>query len=125
SRTSISPSPRYTAAGIRTAPIRGTIRAPVTLSPHCGKPAARNEEAADPKAGGSKRSACATSDNADVLRFVTLAAGRHVDLDVLTLFEGLVALALNVRVVDENVLLAFERDEAEALLGVEEFHCSC
>ena len=59
------------------------------------------------------------SDHANVLRLITLATGSHVELDVLALFECLVAVTLNVRVVDEHVLLAFERDEAEALLGVE------
>jgi len=65
------------------------------------------------------------SDHANVLCLVTLATGSHVELDFLALLERLLTLALNVRIVDEHVLLALERDEAEALLGVEKFHCSC
>ena len=65
------------------------------------------------------------SDHPDVLSFLTLTAGSDVELDVLALFERLVSITLNVRVVDEDVFLTFERDEAEALLGVEEFYCSC
>src|ERR1700674_4673055 len=93
------------------------MRVSVTTSMLTTKPPAR--------AGGFERLASATSDHADVLRFVTLAARGYVELDVLALFEGLVALALDVRVVDEDILLSLERDEAEALLGIEKFHCSC
>src|SRR4029078_6708720 len=66
-----------------------------------------------------------TSDHANVLSLITLATGGHIELDVLAFLERLVAITLNVGGVDEYVLLTFERDEAEALLGVEEFHCSC
>jgi hypothetical protein len=90
----------------------------------CQKASPRNDEAAGTGPAASTLPS-EKSDHANVLRFVTLAARGYVELDVLTLFERLVSLTLNVRVVDEDVLLTFERDEAEALLGVEEFHCSC
>src|SRR4029077_12875891 len=65
------------------------------------------------------------SDGANVLCFVTLATGRHVELDLLAFFECPVAIALDVGVVDEDVLApAFERDEAVALLGVEKLDSS-
>jgi hypothetical protein len=38
----------------------------------------------------------------------------------LTLFEGLVAVALDVGVMNEDVLVSLARDEAVTLLGVEE-----
>ena len=43
-----------------------------------------------------------------------------VELDCLTLFEGLVAVALDVGVMNEDVLVSLARDEAVTLLGVEE-----
>src|SRR5689334_121126 len=46
----------------------------------------------------------------------------HVELDALTLFEGLVPVHLDGRVVDEHVLTAVHGDEAVALLGVEPLH---
>ena len=55
---------------------------------------------------------------------VDLAAGRHVELDVLALFEALVARAGDLGVVDEDVVAALAGDEAEALLVVEELHGS-
>ena len=68
------------------------------------------------------------SDDPDVLRFLALAAGSDVELDVLALFERLVAGALDVGEVDENVSALFPGDESVALLGVEELHgasCQC
>ena len=44
--------------------------------------------------------------------------------DALALFEARVSTSLNVRVVDEDILALLTRDEAEALLGVEELHGS-
>ena len=67
-------------------------------------------------------------ENANVLRFLPLPPGRNIELDMLTLVEGLVAAALNVRVVDEDILALLSRNESEALLGVEELHgtrCQC
>lgn len=43
-------------------------------------------------------------DGADVLGFLALAAGSDVELDQLTLVEGLVAGALDVREVNEHVV---------------------
>src|SRR5204862_1294701 len=58
------------------------------------------------------------SDEADVLGFVALASGSDVGLDSLTLVEGLVPVALDVGVVDEDVVAILPRDEAEALFRV-------
>src|SRR6478736_2673295 len=65
------------------------------------------------------------SDDADVLGFLTLAAGADVELDALTLFQGAVARALDGREVDENVGAVLTGDEAVALLRVEPFHTAC
>jgi hypothetical protein len=62
------------------------------------------------------------SDRSDVLGFVALAALADVELDGLVVVEGLVALAHDVRVMDENVIAALARDEAEALLAVEKLY---
>src|SRR3954452_24704280 len=60
------------------------------------------------------------SDGADVLRLRALRTLRDVELDLLVLVEGLVALRLDGRVVHEDVVAAvLLRNEAEALLGVE------
>src|SRR5882757_5381055 len=62
----------------------------------------------------------ARSDRANVLRLRTLRALRDVELDLLVLVERLVAIGLNGRVVNEDVVAAvLLGDEAEALLGVE------
>src|SRR5690349_16073504 len=68
------------------------------------------------------------SDHPDVLGLLALAARGHVELDLLALLEGLVAVALDVRVVDEDVVRTLAGDEAVALLVVEELdgtgsHC--
>jgi hypothetical protein len=65
------------------------------------------------------------SDDADVLRLFALPAGSDVELDTLPLIEGLVALALDVGEMDEDVVALLARDEAEALLSIEELHGSC
>src|SRR5215217_7582140 len=60
------------------------------------------------------------SDRADVLRLGALGTLGDVELNLLVLVQGLVALGLNRRVVHENVVAAvLLRDEAETLLGVE------
>ena len=65
------------------------------------------------------------SDHANVLGFLTLAAGGDVELDALALVKRLVAAALDVGEVDEHVVALLSRNEAEALLGVEELHGTC
>src|SRR4029079_727022 len=65
------------------------------------------------------------SDGADVLGFLALAAGCDVEFDALAFFEAAVAVALDCREVHEDVISAFARDEAEALLAVEPFHGAC
>src|SRR5690242_5260958 len=63
---------------------------------------------------------CSSSDGTNVLRLRALGALRDVELDLLVLVEGLVALRLDGRVVNEDVIAAvLLGDEAEALLGVE------
>src|SRR5262249_22321626 len=71
----------------------------------------------------SGRDARRPSDRADVLRLRALRALGDVELDLLVLVEGLVALGLDGRVVHEDVVAAvLLRDEAETLLGVEPLH---
>jgi hypothetical protein len=65
------------------------------------------------------------SDCSNVSSFLAFAAWGHVELDLLALIERLVAASLNVGVVDEYILALLTRDEAEALLGVEESYSSC
>src|SRR6188472_1641099 len=63
------------------------------------------------------------SDRADVLRLGALGTLGDVELNLLVLVQGLVALGLNRRVVHENVVAAvLLRNEAETLLGVEPLH---
>ena len=56
------------------------------------------------------------SDDADVLGFLALSTGADVELDRLALFERAVAVALDRREVDEDVVGAFTGDEPVALL---------
>src|SRR6187551_3042492 len=63
------------------------------------------------------------SESPDVLRLGALGALGDVELNLLVLVEGLVALRLNRRVVHEDVVAAvLLRNEAETLLGVEPLH---
>src|SRR4029078_2085092 len=63
------------------------------------------------------------SERADVLRLGTLGTLGDVELDLLVLVQGLVALGLDGRVGHEDVVAAvLLRDEAETLLGVEPLH---
>jgi hypothetical protein len=64
------------------------------------------------------------SDNANVLSFLALFAGRSVELYELAFLEALVAVALDVGEMDENVITLLARDEAEALFCIKKFHCS-
>ena len=65
------------------------------------------------------------SERTDVLCFLALAAGSNVELDALTLLQRLVAIALNVGVVDENVFATLTCNESKALFGVEELYGTC
>ena len=60
------------------------------------------------------------SDDADVLRFLALAAGSSVELDALAIFEGLVPIGLDRGEVNEHILTRVTRDEAKTLFGVKE-----
>src|SRR5205807_4620849 len=62
---------------------------------------------------------------ADVLSFFALPALADVELDALAVLERLVALSLDLRVVDEDVFALVTGDEAVTLLGVEELHGAC
>ena len=61
-----------------------------------------------------------TSDHANVLSFLALLAGCNVELDALALVEALVAVALDVGEVNEDVITLLARDEPEAFFRVEE-----
>jgi hypothetical protein len=65
------------------------------------------------------------SDHTDVLGFLTLATRGDIELDTLALVERLIAVALDVGEMDEHVVALLSRNEAEALLGVEELHGTC
>jgi hypothetical protein len=65
------------------------------------------------------------SDGADVLGFLTLPARADIELDALAVLERLVPVALDLRVVDEDVLALVTGDEPVTLLGVEELHSAC
>src|SRR5262245_2535375 len=71
-----------------------------------------------PEGGTPPGHAC--SDHPHVLRLVALATRPDLELDLLAGLEGAVATALDVRVMDEDVVLAVAGDEAVALLCVEE-----
>src|ERR1039458_1360674 len=64
------------------------------------------------------------SDHTDVLGFLALLAGCHIEFDLLALVEGLVAVALDVGEMNEDVVTLLARDESESLFCVEELHCS-
>jgi hypothetical protein len=61
------------------------------------------------------------SDRADVLRLGTFPAGSDIEFHTLTLFEGLVALALDSGEMYEDVVTLLARDETEAFISVEKF----
>ena len=62
------------------------------------------------------------SDLADVEGFWALAARADLELDGLTLVEAAVAIALDVGVVDEHVLIPLDGDESEPLLAIEKLY---
>src|SRR5439155_18843491 len=62
----------------------------------------------------------------DVRRRGALLALRHVERDLLALFEGLVTRTLDRGVMGEEILAAvIRRDESEALRVVEPLHGTC
>src|ERR1700753_155492 len=73
---------------------------------------------------GRLRERAGESDHADVLCFLALSTRSDVELDALTFVEALVALALDVGEVHENVVALFARDESETLFGIEELDCA-
>ena len=62
------------------------------------------------------------SNRADVEGFRALAAGTDLELDGLTLVEAAVAIALDVGVVDEHVLVSFDGEESVPLLVIEKLN---
>jgi len=64
------------------------------------------------------------SDLTDVQGFWALPAGADLELHGLALVEASVALALDVGVVDEDVLFTFYGEEPVALFTVEKLHCA-
>lgn len=64
------------------------------------------------------------SDHTDILGFFALLARDHVELDVLTLVEVLVAITLDAGEMNENVITLLARDEAEALFCIEKLNCT-
>jgi hypothetical protein len=67
-----------------------------------------------PRYARSSRECHLNSDYADVLSFLALLTGHRVELDALALFEVLVALALDVGEMYEDVITLLARDEAES-----------
>src|SRR5215207_2398573 len=65
------------------------------------------------------------SEGPDVLCFVASAAHSDVELDCLALFEVAVALALDGRVVDEDVRPTGSTEEPITLVAVEPLHSPC
>src|SRR3954449_3783305 len=83
-------------------------------------PAAPGSESTQAPTEGSGPAWMNRSERTNVLRLRTLGALRDVELDLLVLVEGLVALRLDRGVVNEDVVAAvLLSDEAETLLGVE------
>ena len=68
---------------------------------------------------------CRRSGETDVLGFFALTPRRYVELYDLAGLERLVAVALDVGVVNEDVVTLLTVDKSEALLSVEELHGSC
>ena len=65
------------------------------------------------------------SDRGNPRRLGALGSLSDLELDSLVLLERLVAVALNLRIVDEHVrAVTIGGDEAEALLAVEPLHSS-
>ena len=60
----------------------------------------------------------------DVLSFVSLATGPDVEFDYLPFVKAPVVLADDVGVVNEHIVTAVARDEAEALLAVKKLDSS-
>src|SRR5947209_15178998 len=63
-----------------------------------------------------------SSDGPDVLRLFALAPRRNVELNALPLVQRLVARALDVGVMHEDVVAFVTSDETKALFGVEELN---
>jgi hypothetical protein len=74
--------------------------------------------------GGQNENDALLVNNADVLGFFALLAGRGVEFDSLALFEVLVALALNVGKMDENVIALLTGNETKSLVSVKKLHSS-
>src|SRR5829696_842339 len=133
---------RHRRRGRSFGPLTGT--SPFRPDWHSGAPSARNESGTRPwrvqgrgsetrsgRAGtrsdpaprtGNRAAASSRSGGGDTVRLGALGALDDLEVDPLALFEALVPVHLDGRVVDEDVLAAVDGDEAEALLGVEPLH---
>src|SRR4051812_32959244 len=80
-----------------------------------------NSEARSP-ARGPGLAVELSSAGGDLVGLGALGALDDLEVDPLALFQALVPVHLDGRVVDEDVLTAVDGDEAEALLGVEPLH---
>src|SRR4051812_49967615 len=80
-----------------------------------------NSEARSP-ARGPGLAVELSSAGGDLVGLGALGALDDLEVDPLALFEALVPVHLDGRVVDEDVLTAVDGDEAETLLGVEPLH---
>ena len=77
-------------------------------------------------AAGQGHLRLAVSNDAYVAGLVALAARADLEFDGLAFLKRrFVVSALDIGVVDEDVIAVLSGDEAEALGGVEEFHGSC
>src|SRR3954451_4480933 len=92
--------------------------------PEC-RSGSRRATSRQPRPAARRAIGLVRSERAGVLGFLALPAGSDVELDALTLVERLVAVALDVREVDENIVALLPGDETEALVSVEELHGAC
>jgi hypothetical protein len=85
----------------------------------------RNSSGPSPRSFGPRRMTVGAGDDPDVLGFLSFATPGDVELDALTLAQGLVTLALDVGEMDEHIVALLRGDEAKALFGVEGLDSTC
>src|SRR5215213_912721 len=102
-------------------PTRSLALDPAECKNTVGQPGGRTTRPG-PLEGTGPRCCSRGSGAANRVGLRTLLALDDLEADPLALVEALVAVHLDGRVVDEDVLTAVDGDEAEALLGVEPLH---
>src|SRR5215211_6304409 len=102
-------------------PTRSLALDPAECKNTVGQPGGRTTRPG-PLEGTGPRCCSRGSGAANRVGLRTLLALDDLEADPLALVEALVAVHLDGRVVDEDVLAAVDGDEAEALLGVEPLH---